>query len=514
MTKKSDWINALNLDEDIAQGVKICGERINNTGVWWQASRNYNDTEVFGCRHAIKYRDRLGSGGNGGIPLWAELKSYVGVAIDSSPETRILFAAHSRANTKFRDDLIIKALGLKIISTRIQKIFDADSTPDPAENEDTKLSEQNCYGRVNPFNIDLIFKEILNEEVGLESIWHIFDESLKLHGGFPNTVMSNLGDRKLAFELHPDDLIDIIKELSPKSIVVKIAEHCPIWLGLEGIQRKDYWLQFPPSTGPKIGILTGNAPESGITLWEDILKTLRNKYEKLPDVLMPEMHIHSLPQMGLSMELVSREKHVWNEMSYAIIALLKVGCKIITLACNTTIYFEPRIIELCDKYNARFVSIAEACMPAIKHELKSIGGGSSVGLVGIGPVVDMEGSYSGYKRHLKVEGIKVTPCPGEKLAFEVKNTGTKDTLVTEFRRLINKQLPNEHVVVLALTEVSMVYRKHIATTPKKHKSDKVFIDPLLELGKYLSFLYLTQGYKECPVCQIPDDFQIGDKLIS
>lgn len=153
-------------------------------------------------------------------------------------------------------------------------------------------------------------------------------------------------------------------------------------------------------------------------------------------------------------------------------------------------------------------------MPAIKHELNNKRGRSSVGLVGIGPVVDMLNSYSGYKRHLEAEGIKVIPCPGERLAFAVKNKGTKKALVAEFRRLINQQLPNEHVIVLALTEVSIVYREHIATTSKKHKSNKIFIDPLLELSKYLAFLYLNQGYRECPVCQIPDDFSGGKELIN
>ena len=37
MAEKGDWISALNLDEKIPQEVKVCGDRINNSGVWWQA---------------------------------------------------------------------------------------------------------------------------------------------------------------------------------------------------------------------------------------------------------------------------------------------------------------------------------------------------------------------------------------------------------------------------------------------------------------------------------------------
>lgn len=520
MPNNSGWINALISEEAISQVVKICGDRINNGGFWWQASRNHNDTEVYSCRHAIKYRERLGSGDNGGIPLWAELKSLIGYVIESSTNSRILFSAHTRANTEFIDSLIIDALGLDCKTAQISIFIDTGTITDSIEaiqgstaSESIRFSENEWFGKVNPFNVDLIFKQCLKVDVEIQDIWQIFDESLELNGGFPNTVMSNLGDRKLAFELHPADLINIIKQLSPKVVVRKIAQPCPIWLGEKGNPVKNYWSQFPPPTGPKIGILTGNSPESGLTLWEDILNYFRSLYTNLADVLMPEIIIHSCPQMGLTMELVGRDEHIWQEIKHAILGLLKAGCKLVTVACNTTIYYEPRIIKLCEDYHAKFISIAEACMPAIKQALSSREKGSGVGLVGIGPVVDMVGPYSGYKRYLEAEGIEVIPCPGERLAFAVKNTGTKQSLVTEFRRLISQQLPKERVIVLALTEVSMVYREHIATKKKNQDTERVFIDPLLELSKYISLLYLTHGYKEAAVCQIPSDFKIEEKLI-
>ncbi len=527
MTKKSDWINALDLDEAISPEVKICGDRIDNSGVWWQASRNHNNTEVKSCKHAIKYRVRLGSGAYGGIPLWAELKTFLGVAVESSTGKKVLFAAHTRANTEFRVPLIMNVLGLDAEKATIQKIFDEDVPQEEteleankAENKEFKLSASEYFGKINPFNIDLILSEGLGVHVGMENIFQVFDESLKLPGGFPDTVMSNLGDRRLAFEIHPDDLIAIIKKLSPNSTIAKIAAPCPVWLGLMGKEKKDYWLHFPPATGPKIGILTGNAPESGITLCQDILDSIRDKYKNLADVFMPEMHIHSLPQMGLSMELISRDEHVWEEVKGAVGTLLKIGCKIITLACNTTIFYEPRIRTLCEKNGARFVSIAEACMPKIKQELQKTNGETSVGLVGIGPVIDMEGPYSGYKRHLEAVGVNVSPCPGERVAFAVKSQGTEQAFVTGFRKLLNQNLAKEHVVVLALTEVSMLYREHIAPRMKKKKIprpdrifvEKTFIDSLFELGRYIAFLYLKNGYKESLVCQIPGDFKIDEKL--
>ena len=44
----------------------------------------------------------------------------------------------------------------------------------------------------------------------------------------------------------------------------------------------------------------------------------------------------------------------------------------------------------------------------------------------------------------------------------------------------------------------MVYREHITKSNKNRTSEKTFIDPLLELGKYVAFLYLMEGYKELP----------------
>jgi aspartate/glutamate racemase len=500
----NEWKSILGDDFAVPSEVSLCAKRLDDSGMPWRASWNYEKTEVFSCRHAVRFRQRLGSGGNGGIPLWAELYSLAGFVVDSQRGVKIPFAAHARANTEFRDDKIIEAVGLSKGVARIQRLVD--------ETDVTSVQNQPCYGRINPFSVDLVFQRTFKEQIELSGVIQLFDESLSLDGGIPNTVMTNLWDRRLAFEIEPQALMRAVTRLSPRSHTAMLTEPSKIWLGLEGKPVKDYWRAFPPPRGPKIGILTGNAPESGLQLWEDILGVLRAQYEHLPDVLMPEMYIHSLPEMGLSMDLVEREDDVWLAMHGAIGKLLDVGCKVITLACNTTIYFEPRIVALCEKHDARFVSIAEACMPAIRGALKS-GGGGSVGLVGIGPVVDMTGPYSGYKRHLDADTISVTPCPGDDLAFKAKSEGASDILVTEFRRLINNNLSNVRVIVLALTEVSMLYRRHIAKAKKGYSGERVFIDPLLELAKYLSWIYVTKGFRECVVCQIPSDLPIEDMLM-
>lgn len=513
------WIETLLFNGPIPQEVRECGDRIARCEVWWQASinldENGNHREVRSCREAAQFRNRLGAGGNGGIPLWAELKTRAGEAVNVETGDTILFAAHSRANTEFDDTLILKALGLDLAKTEIRTELDAEASSDKQQ----KLSKSKYFGRINPFNADLILRESLGIDVTIGSIRHVFDISVSMHGGYPNTVMSNLGHKAFAFEIHPEHLISSVKKLARRTTVANIAKVCQIWLGLAGKwernKKKPEWLRFPPPKGPKIGILTGNAPESGLTLWQDTLAVFRERFPKLSDVLMPEVHVHSLPAMGLSMELVSREDHVWEEIQRAITALLELGCKIITIACNTTIYYEDRIKELCDRDGAKFISIAKSCVAALNDSFAQKDSEvRSVELLGISPVVDMEGTYSGYKSHLVAAKIKVKPCPADNLAYAFKQKGAEDkTLATDFNRLISTRLANKRVIILALTEASIIYRKHITTNGRNRWGNKVFIDPLMELAKHLVHLYLLEGYENSVVCQIPNDFSLSDKLL-
>jgi aspartate/glutamate racemase len=507
------WTELTESRDSLPPVALLCGDRLSSTGIWWRSSRNHGETEARSCMHAVRFRDRLGSGANGGIPLWAELKSLVGFARDSVTAVEIPFAAHTRANTHFSDMALVTALGLNPTTTLIVKLFDDSHLEAPVEKVAGQIDGATAwFGRVNPFNIDLIVQDGQFSTIGLPAIYQVFDESLLLDGGTPDTVMTNLGERLYAFEANPKELIAAVSKIFPNTIVARISGPDQIWLGLQGTHPKDYWLNFPPPKGPKIGILTGNSPESGITLWQDILKVLRGLFPNLPDTLMPAVIVYSVPAMGLSMELVEREQEVRNVVIGNVNRLLSEGCKLITLACNTTIYFEPEINVLCKEWGARFVSIAEGCMPAVRSALLDTGA-NAVGLVGIGPVVDFSGHYSGYKRWLESEGIPVTPCPADELAFEFKSRGTVDRLLSKFRNLVSNSLPtNEPVVILALTELSIIYRDHQAKTPEKKRSSRVFIDPLQELAKYLCFTYLSSGYRECDVCQVPVTFDVEKKL--
>jgi aspartate/glutamate racemase len=492
-----------------------CITRLNAWGGWWRPSENEGKQAVWTCRQAVKYRERVGSGSTGGIPLWAELKSLVGqVILDDG--SRLLFAAHTRANTKFETAKIAEALGFDPAQTRVEALISEVQEGEPGgefveKGEQPPMNVLNVeakdewFGRVNPFNVDIIVSSILGTAVGADEIVQIVDHSIDLDGGTPDTLMTNLGERTIALEIASVDLVNALESLSSTVKRADISLGDGIWQGKEGEHLRDYWLQLPPSRGPKIGILTGNGADSGRALWLDISNAVRSIYSFVPDVLAPEVVVHSLPAMGLSMELVDREDEVEQVVLGGIRALLGTGCTLITVACNTTIYFADEIRVLCDQFDAEFISIADACVPAIEAALPEVGESRQVGLIGIGPVVDLADGYSGYKEPLESRGLSVVPCPAERLAYLVKSMKPDDkSFVTTFTRLMRQMFPPEvKVVVLALTEVSLVYRQTTKDAPQR-RSQRVYVDPLLELGRYLAYRYLLRGYLENAVTGIDD----------
>ncbi len=499
--------------------------RLNDAGVWWVAHPNKSLNKAKGCIQAIRYRNRLGSSNHGGVPLWSELRSQIGYVLQGGEKT--YFAVHTRANLKFSETKLSQYFGVKpeqvILTQALAGLIRPEIKKESVLAIDHDKPENSpIFGLVNPFNIDAIF-DLCNLDNNINNILQIFDETILLPGGYPDTVTTNIGDRRYAFEIRPNDLIESTRLYFPRTEVLNISTKNTKWCGTgkNKYKKEPEWYNFPPPYGPKIGILTGNSPESGLALWGDILDSFRQSFRKTsesdsktPDVFMPEFMITSLPQMGLSMELVDREDAVWLHMEKAIKDMLKSGCKIITIACNTTIYFEPKIVEMCQPFNAKFISIAEACMDQINEQLvvtnsEKIG----VALIGIGPVIDVLGEFSGYKHHFDAHEIPVTPVNGKDLAYDVKIIGDDPDkiklLISNFFNTINKAVKNEVVVVLALTEVSMVYREHIERT-QKSGSKYVFIDPLHELAKHIVLSYIITGYRQSPVCQIPDNFIIED----
>lgn len=489
-----------------------CVARLNDTLVPWRESMNKSGERAMSCMQAVRHRDRLGSGDNGGIPLWAELKSIVGIARSKTGSAVVPYAAHTRANTRINERLLVAALGLDPDDTVLQSIFDEDKEIDGAQPTVSEELRERWFGLVNPFTADLVLSDLGNLDLSLPDIVQVFDTSLSLSAGVPDTVMTNLGDRTRAMELSPDDLVGAVRTLLCPTHVGRISGPCPIWLGRSGRYRKDVFMNWPPPLGPRIGILTGNGPESGVTLWQDVLGTIRGLYPQVPDVFMPDVVIQSLPEMGLSMDLQAREEQVREVVLGGVRDLLHFDCRLITVACNTTIYFEPEIEALCAKHGARFVSIAEAAVPAVERALAEQAADTGVGLIGISPVVDVEGGFSGYRRHLVEAGISVATCAADDFAFDIKNQPDSTSRAAAFGRLVRSLPPETGVVILALTEASIVFRRDVAPQLKRRGDPRSYIDALAELGAYLAFAYLVEGYLQSEVCQIAEAALIEDKL--
>lgn len=455
---------------------------------------NYRESEAFSCRQAVKVRSRVGSGGNGGIPLWAELKSFVGGVFDANGGLVEAFAAHARANCDFVPERLLEILGHESSKHTVKELVPSEGSPNEGDGE-----SDSWFGLVNPFVVDLVISEMTGTHVALQAVRQVVDYSVDLNGGVPDTLMTNAGSRTRSIEMTPTDLVRGLSAVSPATVSGQVCEPSQIWLGLGGRHRKHYWLQLPPPSGPKIGILTGNGPDSGRTLLQDLLESLRDAYTFLPDVLMPPVVVNSIPAMGLSMELVQRRDEVGQVVLAGVEELLETGCKLVTVACNTSIFFDSEIRDLCGLYDATFVSIAHASVEALEAADATA---ATVGLVGIGPVIDLEGGFSGYKAPLEDRGFDVAPCDGGTLAYHVKSQGDDDPrLVTEFRSLM-RDMPD--VVILALTEVSMLYRRHKAKLNPNRPDSRTYIDPLAELGRELAFQYLVRGYLESEVCQMQD----------
>ncbi|MGO9761032.1 MAG: hypothetical protein ACLP1Q_07220 [Solirubrobacteraceae bacterium] len=447
----------------------------------------------------------MGSGDNGGIPLWAEVKSVVGVAVTDGQT--VPYAAHMRANTRLSESRLIRALGMDPACTALKSFLDEDAEYDehPLAVIVTQTRER-WFGLVNPFTADRTLADFEDRPISLGDVVQVFDVSLGLPGGQPDTVMTNLGDRTRAMEMAPRDLIGAVRALSGGATIHDIASPCPIWLGQAGTYRKDVFMNWPPPAGPRIGILTGNGPESGVALWSAIIAGVRRVYDNVPDVFMPDLVVHSVPDMGLSMELAAREESVRQIVLRGVQSLLNAGCHLVTIACNTTIFFESEMVALCDNAGVRFVSIAEAVVPAVARRLRQ-SPEAGVGLIGIGPVIDFDAGYSGYRRRLDDAGIVVTTCAADEFAFEIKNQPSHKKRMGAFGKLV-KSLPDVTVVILALTEASIVYQEYVQRG-KDHSDRRIYIDAVQELGAYIAFIYLITGYTASEVCQIRDERDVS-----
>ena len=412
-------------------------KKLNNEQIWFNISNNRDNQKALGCWDAAHKRNRLG---NSKIQIFCELKSNFGVIIKDNKK-KYLFV-HCRGNQKIDYEKVKKITGAELFQRDelgLQNFFGAG------------------FGEVNPF-------------LGLDKpdILQIFDKSLTTQDFIPYTMMTNASHLRWGIEFKLDELIDSLPNKLIEDVIVEDAK-----------------FEIPKN---KIGILTGNSPESGILLWEKINESIRNNFgdDFLGDISFPEVIIESIPGMGLSMELEKRFKEVEEVVEKGITNLCERGATIVCIACNTTQYFSEMSKEICSKHKAIYVSIPETTYQYL--EKNNI---TEFDFLGINYVSDFE-NWSAFK-NLKKE-FKLN-LPEEKyinkineIAFEVKKNVVSGKGVSDLRRLINKSTET-NTIILALTELSILFNSQ----KEKSKSKKVYYDTLTILGEAIGDMY-TRDY--------------------
>lgn len=417
-------------------------------GLWHVISRNSPATS---CRDAAARRQRLGSSG---IPLHDELKTLC-VVVYRADHSRSFALLHARAHARFNLDLAAKLLGASRPLARVS-----------AEELAKQLGTE--YGTVNPFSEAERFIQVFDKDV-----LHAYSP--------PHTMMTNLGEHTWAVEFEPEGLIEALKQVAPQVLVGEITDQ----LG------QDHQL-------PVIGIITGNGPESGMALWRHIngkvFSTLEADQRMVGDLSFPRVMIHSLPEMGLSMELALREDAVWRVIEKAVQEQCQAGADLLALACNTTPYFAERIQATAQTYGARFVSIADITYQTIKQR-----NWNDLTLLGIPTVAEM-GERSAYRNFAELDVKPADPRvldDLQELGYMVKRmglTGQDNKVLNKLQHIIRAGVTTKRVVI-ALTEISVLLERF----PKlQNKIGNVeVIDPLRLYGEYLANEFLKA---------LPDDY--------
>jgi aspartate/glutamate racemase len=404
---------------------------LRSKNVWYILSEN---TKVISCKDAAANRNRLG---HKGIPIFDELKSELGFFINKeNKKEKVLI--HCRGNQKL-DRLKIS----EILNSEYQRI----------------TGSQGKKGLINPYG---------NE---FRSLRQIFDISTTKCFHPPYTMMTNAGDYRYALEFEVNSLIGSLKNVYIKDVI-----------------RVDNYKSY---VRHKVGILTGNGPNSGILLWKKINECVKEElssrlqYAFRGDLSYPEIIIASVPDMGISMELDKRLDSTENVIVKSAIDLCQNDITIMCIACNTTQYYKKQIENICNLYNVNFVSIPDVINGYLeKNNIKEFD------FFGISHVVDFK-RLSAFKELNDKYTIPVLSSEAvteiNNLAYIVKESDSKTIPMQAINLLKNiiRQETEYDTVVVALTEISTILSEH-----RKSFSNKTIVDSLQLLADCIAKKYV------------------------
>jgi aspartate/glutamate racemase len=431
--------------EAIPQSVQYCASKLRELGIWHIFSRNSPATS---CQDAARKRNRLG---HQGIPLWDELKSFLGEYHDQQG-TRRIFLAHCRGDRKLDHDKLRSALEFAGEIRRVSLM-----------NEERLWEAHHAsYGTVNPLM-----------SVGAEI--QVFDYELQGTIGVPRTVMTNAGDHTWGVEFDPAELVFKLQGARWADIVQPDAEESP----------RFFWGVREPQA---IGILTGNPCDAGLDLCDAINKHLRRLLgrDSLGDVSMPKIIILSVPDIGISMEMDKREDPLRKALLSAVDELSGAGAKLIVHPAHTTHYFASDIAARASDKGARFLSMVDSTVVKLRSS-----GVKEIALLGTKYVTDFDNKWSVYA-HVFADMTVHLPSPeGWKkildLGYEVQQRGPTPLCFNWMRDLLREEVPQscDHVV-LAMTEFSPILR-HLKA---RGRQGKILIDPVDIYGEAIAREYL------------------------
>ena len=410
--------------------------------IWSKLSEN---PKVKSCREAASNRWRLG---NRGIPLPDELKTSLESYHDKQGRRGVV-AIHCRGHQKIDYKKVIAALDIK--------------------EKPTKISEQELiqefgmsYGEVTPFRLSG------------EKVIHLFDRSVFSQHRPPFSMMTNAGTHRRAIEFYPHELRDALDKVIIRDIVIDPKPYKPI----------------------KIGILTGNGPESGMLLWKLVNDKVREKLmsRKDPDggslkswntggLALPKLLLLSEPGMEISMELEERFEPTRKIVLDGIEELCQGGVRLIAIACNTTQIFEPEIQEICKRFDVEFVSMVSAVEEVFRTEKVQ-----QFSFLGI-PCVASLGKFSAFRKWKDEFNISQLPEKEyneiNEIAYNMKQGVGGGRSIQKLRNIISQNIKTTNVLI-ALTELSLV----LASQKRKQKSKIQYFDTLDILADKVSDRYL------------------------
>lgn len=422
----------LNLDAeevDVPIPVQKTIQLLSEVDAWFRITRNH---KAESCADAASKRRRLGKVG---IPVHAELRTYLGGAIgpDGNP---LIVMTHTRGDDE---------LDLKLIEGSLR-------TRSPIHRltieEVKRLNLGMGYGLINPF----IGAEVIPHQgkYGGKAIRSPFTQVVDLDvlnsPTVPNTMMTNAGDYTWGVEFCPIEITDL---LSPRS-------------------REGCFTVEPQASRParevnhELSVITGNGPGSGMLLWENInshFRRLLGTNGNFGDISLPNATIRSLPILGLTMQLDERHEEVWAQLETEIRELIKSRPDVLTIACNTTPYFAPRIKEILKETHNGITSLMTTSSVALNYLTAK--GIDRVAIIGI-PFVVEHREWSAFLDPFAEVGIEVERLSPKaldeinNLAFLVKTGGADVRSLNQLLTVLKKREIKADTMLIALTEVSEV----------------------------------------------------------